>query len=159
MEGKFKGRISWREKLEKPQQPKVVKIPPSMARFGKGTMLIPTPKLVDSLLRQVPKGKLVTVGEIRKRLANDFAADVTCPLTTGIFVRIVAEAAEEDRAVGRQRITPYWRVIKDDGSLNPKFPGGEQRQARYLRREGASVARKGKRTVVKDFEKRLAVLL
>lgn len=158
MKNKFKGRIPWREKLEKPQQPKVVKISPSMARFGKGTMLIPTPKLVDDLLREVPKGKLVTIGEIRKRLANDFAADVTCPLTTGIFVRIVAEAAEEDRAGGRQRITPYWRVIKDDGSLNPKFPGGEQLQAQHLRREGLSVAHKGKRTVVKDFEKRLAVL-
>ena len=158
MKSKFNSRIPWREKLEKPQQPRLVKIPPSMARFGKGTMLIPTPKLVDDLLRQVPKGKLVTVSEIRKRLAGDFAADVTCPLTTGIFVRIVAEAAEEDRAGGRQRITPYWRVIKDDGSLNPKFPGGEQLQARYLRGEGFSVAHKGKRTVVKDFEKRLAVL-
>ena len=158
MKSKFKGRIPWREKLEKPQQPKIVKVPPSMARFGKGTMLIPTPKLVDGLLREVPKGKLVTVGEIRKRLANDFAADVTCPLTTGIFVRIVAEAAEEDRAKGRQRITPYWRVVKDDGGLNPKFPGGEQLQARYLRGEGLSVAHKGKRTVVKDFEKRLVVL-
>ena len=50
MKNKFKGRISWREKLEKPQQPKIVKIPASMARFGKGTMLIPTPKLVDGLL-------------------------------------------------------------------------------------------------------------
>jgi hypothetical protein len=48
--------------------------------------------------------------------------------------------------------------VKDDGSLNPKFPGGEQLQARHLRREGFSVAHKGKRTVVKDFEKRLAVL-
>jgi alkylated DNA nucleotide flippase Atl1 len=158
VKSKFKGRIPWREKLEKPQRPKIVKIPPSMARFGKGTMLIPTPKLVDGLLRQVPKGKLVTVGEIRKRLANDFAADVTCPLTTGIFVRIVAEAAEEDGANGRQRITPYWRVVKDNGGLNPKFPGGEQLQARYLRGEGLSVAHKGKRTVVKDFEKRLVVL-
>ena len=158
MKSRFNSRIPWREKLEKPQQPKLVKIPPSMARFGKGTMLIPTPKLVDKLLRQVPKGKLVTVGEIRNRLASDFAADVTCPLTTGIFVRIVAEAAEDDRDSGRRRITPYWRVIKDDGSLNPKFPGGEQKQARHLRGEGLSVAHKGKRTVVKDFEKRLAVL-
>ena len=158
MKSKLKSRIPWREKLEKPQQPKLVKIPPKMARFGSGTMLIPTPKLVEELLRRIPKGKLVTVGEIRKRLAADFAADVTCPLTTGIFVRIVAEAAEEDRANGRQRIAPYWRVVKDDGGLNPKFPGGEQLQTRYLRREGFSVARKGKRTVVQDFEKRLAVL-
>ena len=113
---------------------------------------------MDQLLRRIPKGKLVTVGEIRKRLARDFAADVTCPLTTGIFVRIVAEVAEEDRLKGRQRVAPYWRVIKDDGSLNPKFPGGEQRQAQHLRREGFSAVRKGKRIVVRDFEKRLAVL-
>lgn len=158
MTSKLKSQIPWREKLEKPQEPKVVKIPPRMARFGKGTMLIPTPKLVDQLLRRIPKGKLVTIGEIRKRLAMDFAADVTCPLTTGIFVRIVAEAAEEDRANGRQRVAPYWRVVKDDGSLNPKFPGGVQVQAQHLRREGVSVAQAGKRTVVRDFEKRLAVL-
>src|ERR1700694_3352483 len=131
LKSKFNSRIPWREKLEKPQQPKVVKIPPSMARFGKGTMLIPTPKLVDALLRQVPQGKLVTVGENSTRLARDFAADVTCPLTTGIFVRIVAEAAEEDRAGGRQRITPYWRGIKDDGRLNPKFPGGGRQKGRF----------------------------
>jgi alkylated DNA nucleotide flippase Atl1 len=154
----FSSRVPWREKLEKPQEPKLVKIPPRMARFGKGTMLIPTPKLVDQLLRRIPKGKLVTIGEIRKRLAADFAADVTCPLTTGIFVRIVAEAAEEDRQNGRQRVAPYWRVIKDDGSLNPKFPGGGQLQAQHLRREGVSVAQAGKRIVVRDFEKRLAVL-
>jgi alkylated DNA nucleotide flippase Atl1 len=158
MKSKLKSRIPWREKLEKPQQPKLVKVPPKMARFGRGTMLIPTPKLVDDLLRRIPKGKLVTVGEIRRRLAADFAADVTCPLTTGIFVRIVAETAEEDRANGRQRVAPYWRVVKDDGGLNPKFPGGEQLQARYLRREGFSVVQKGKRAVVKDFAERLAVL-
>lgn len=58
---RFKTRIPWREKLEKPQQPKLVKIPPRMARFGKGTMLIPTPKLVDDLLRRIPKGKLVPI--------------------------------------------------------------------------------------------------
>lgn len=99
-------------------------------------MLIPTPKLVDALIRKVLKGKLVTVGELRRKMAADFEVDVTCPLTTGIFVRIAAETAEEDRANGRQRLTPYWRVIKDDGSLNPKFPGGPEQQARYLRREG-----------------------
>jgi alkylated DNA nucleotide flippase Atl1 len=155
---KLESRIPWRDKLEKPQEPKLVKIPPKMSRFGKGTMLIPTPKLVDQLLRRIPKGKLVTVGEIRKRLAMDFAADMTCPLTTGIFVRIAAEAAEEDRANGRRRITPYWRVVKDDGGLNPKFPGGEKLQTRCLRDEGLSIVRNGKRAVVRNFEKCLATL-
>jgi len=154
-----KSKVSWREKLEKPQQPKVVKVPPKMSRFGKGTMLVPTPGLVDELIRRVPKGSLVTVGELRRKLAADFAADVTCPLTTGIFVRIAAEVAEEDRANGRRQITPYWRVVKDDGSLNPKFPGGEQLQTRWLRAEGFTVVRKGNRAAVKDFEGRLATLI
>ncbi len=158
MKNKFRSRVPWREKMEKPQEPKLVQVPPRMSRFGSGMMLIPTPKLVDQIVRQVARGRLVTVGEIRRKLAADFSADVTCPLTTGIFVRIVAEASEEDRANGRKRVAPYWRVIKDDGSLNPKFPGGEQLQARYLRREGFSVAHQGKRTMVKDFDKRLAVL-
>ena len=154
----MKSRTSWREKLDRPQEPRVVDIPPKMSRFGKGTMLIPTPKLVDGLIRKVPKGKLVTVGELRRKLANDFAVDVTCPLTTGIFVRIAAEAAEEDRANGRQRLTPYWRVIKDDGSLNPKFPGGPEQQARHLRRAGFAFIRKAKTPVLKQFEQRLHTL-
>jgi alkylated DNA nucleotide flippase Atl1 len=154
----MKSKLSWREKLTKPQQPKLVKVPPQMTRFGTGTMLIPTPMLVDELVRRIPKGKLVTVGEIRRKLAADFGADVTCPLTTGIFVRIAAETAEEDRANGHRRITPYWRVVKDDGSLNPKFPGGEKLQTRCLREEGLSVVRRGNRAAVKDFEQRLTSL-
>jgi 6-O-methylguanine DNA methyltransferase, DNA binding domain len=136
-----KTRTSWREKLAKPQEPKIVKVPPKMSRFGSDMMLIPTPILVDEVLRKIPKGKLVTVSEIRRKLAKNFSTDVTCPLTTGIFIRIVAEAAEEDRARGRKRVTPYWRVVKDDGALNPKFPGGVISQARYLRAEGFTVDR------------------
>jgi hypothetical protein len=153
----MRSKLSWREKLEKDQQPKLVEIPPKMARFGKGKMLIPTPMLVDELLRRIPKGKLVTVSELRRKLAADFGADVTCPLTTGIFVRIAAEAAEEDRANGRRRIAPYWRVVKDDGSLNPKFPGGEKLQTRYLRDDGFSIVWKGNHFAVRDFVQRLTI--
>jgi alkylated DNA nucleotide flippase Atl1 len=67
-------------------------------------------------------------------------------MTTGIFIRIIAEAAEEDLREGKKQITPYWRVIKDDGSLNEKFPGGAEMQAERLRQEGHAIEpRKGKR--------------
>jgi alkylated DNA nucleotide flippase Atl1 len=156
MANTFKTKTSWREKLDRPQEPKIVPVPPSMAKFGKGTMLIPTPKLVDGIIRQVPKGKLITVAEIRKKLARDHSADVACPLTTGIFVRIVAEAAHEASANGAKRVTPYWRVIRDNGELNPKFPGDFANQSRYLRSEGFAINRNGKKApVVKDFERHL----
>lgn len=102
----------------------------------------------------------MTQDQIRKRLAKDFKADVTCPITTGIFVRIAAEAAEEDRRGGRKQITPYWRVIKADGGLNEKFPGDTKAQAAHLRKEGYSIQPgKGKNPPkVKDFEKTLQKL-
>src|SRR5256712_13977437 len=139
MKNRFMSRIPWREKMERPQEPKLVPVPPKMSRFGKGMMLIPTPKLVDAVIRKVPRGKLITVGAIRKKLAAEYGADVTCPLTTGIFIRIAAEAAEEARAQGTKRITPCWRVVRDNGELTPKFPGGVRRRTRYLRAEWLAV--------------------
>jgi len=123
--------------MDNPNLPKVVRIPAKMRKTcGMGTMLVPSPRDVDAYIRTVPKGRLVTVKRIREALAGKFAADVTCPLTTGIFVWIAAEAAEEAAREGKTRITPYWRVVRDDGSLNPKFPGGVEAQAERLRDEG-----------------------
>lgn len=123
-------------------------------------MLVPTPLLVDALIRKVKKGKLVTVTQIMERLAKDFHADSACPMTTGIFLRIASEAAEEDRREGKKQITPYWRVLKKDGKLNEKFPGGTKAQALRLRKEGHSIQPgEGKKPPkVKDFEKSLQKL-
>jgi len=144
--GKSKKGKSWREKLEKAQEAKLVYIPPEDAetsamakRFGTGKMLIPKPLDVDALIRKIPRGRLATKSQIREKLAKDFDADFTCPLTTGIFIRIAAEAAEEDRHAGKNSITPYWRVVGDDGSLNEKFPGGVESQSALLEEEGLRI--------------------
>ena len=123
-------------------------------------MLIPAPLDVDALIRKVEKGKLLTDTQIRERLARNFHADLTCPMTTGIFIRIAAETAEEDLRNGKEQITPYWRVIKGDGSLNEKLPGGVEAQAAHLRAEGHNIEPgKGKKPPhVKDFEKSLQKL-
>jgi hypothetical protein len=161
MPGKFTSRTPWRVKLEHPNValPKIVRVPRKwQKRYGTGKMAIAHPLHVDALIRTVGKSKLVTQTQLRERLARKYRVDHTCPLTTGIFVRIAAEAAEEDRRAGKSRITPYWRVVRDDGSLNGKFPGGPPAQARRLRAEGFSVtaAGKGKKARVAGFEKFLA---
>ncbi len=155
-----RARKSWHEKLENPVAglPKVCEVPDKWVKMMGGRhILVPTPKMVDELVRTVPRRKLITVGQIRQRLAQPFGADSTCPLTTGIFLRIISEAAEEDRQAGKKQITPYWRVVKDDGSLNPKFPGGVEAHAQKLREEGHEIApSKGKKPPrVRDFEKTL----
>lgn len=132
MEGNVaKARKTWREKLEAKGVPKVVDDPK-----GRGKMLVPSPLDLDALIRKVEKGKLVTDKQIREHLANKFKVDLTCPMTTGIFLRIVAEAAEEDLRAGAEEITPYWRVVKPGGRLMEKFPGGVEAQAAHLRAEG-----------------------
>jgi len=138
-----------REKMEARQQAEVVE-----DRRGRGKLLIPRPLDVDALVRQVPPGKLVTVDQVRERLARDHYADLTCPLCTGIFLRLSAEAAEEDLADGKTRITPYWRVVKGDGRLNEKFPGGAEAQAARLTAEGHTIEPgKGKKPPrVSDFK-------
>ena len=157
-------RKTWREKFENVPEglPKVVEGNSAKweKRFGGQRVLIATPKLVDEVIRRVKKGKLITINQIRERLARDFQADATCPLTTGIFVHIVSEVAEEDRKAGKKDVTPYWRVLKSGGRFNEKYPGGAARQARLLRSEGHRIeVRNGRRPLkVKDYERRLQVV-
>jgi 6-O-methylguanine DNA methyltransferase, DNA binding domain len=102
-------------------------------------MLVPTALELDAMIRKIPRGHVSTLAQVRNRLARWHHADLTCPLVTGIFLRIVAQAAEEDRQAGKQGITPYWRVVRDEGKLNQKFPGGIEAQAQRLRDEGHTV--------------------
>jgi len=161
MSNNFKSRTRWREKLENEDHSKIIMVPPRMQKtFGTGTMLIPKPLDVDALIRRAKKGQLITSAEIRSRLARDNRVDTVCPITTGIFVRIAAEAAAEDLQNGKKRVTPYWRVVTIDGRLNEKFPGGVKEQARRLTTEGHTIERdKGKKPPkVKDFTSSLVKL-
>jgi len=102
-------------------------------------MVIPTALEVDAMVRKIPPGEVTTLAEIRRRLALWHRVEVACPLVTGIFLRIVAEASEEDQLAGREEVTPYWRVVGEGGRLNPKFPGGVDAQAFRLIQEGHTI--------------------
>jgi hypothetical protein len=156
----FKLKKSWREKLADDKDlPKVERISGKMtARWGKGTVVIPAPREVDALMRQVPVGKLITINELRTALAKKHGATIACPITTGIFAWIAAHAAEEDAADGKKSITPYWRTLKAGGEINPKYPGGPDVMRQRLEAEGHTVLTKGKRTLVANFEKALAAI-
>jgi hypothetical protein len=151
---------SWREKLaDSKGLPKTGRIEGKMTtRWGTGTMVIPAPLEVDDLMRRVPKGKLVTINELRSALAKKHGVDIACPITTGIFSWIAAHAADEAASEGAKKITPYWRTLKSGGELNPKYPGGVAELTRRLRSEGHKVIQRGKRTLVVDFDKSLARL-
>jgi hypothetical protein len=157
MKSNHKLKKSWREKLaDSKGLPKTGKIQGNMTtRWGTGTMVIPAPIEVDEMMQKVPKGKLTTINEIRAALARKHKVDVGCPITTGIFAWIAAHAAEEAATDGARKITPYWRTLKTDGELNPKYPGGVSGLKKLLVAEGHRVVKKGRRFFVLDFQERL----
>jgi hypothetical protein len=118
-------------------------------------MVIAAPAEVDSLMKRIPSGKLTTINELRIALAKKHRATIACPITTGIFAWIAAFAAEESAAAGVKRITPFWRLLKSAGELNPKYPGGIPRVRRLLADEGHKILRRGSKYFVANFEKSL----
>ncbi|MCL4377285.1 MAG: MGMT family protein [Actinobacteria bacterium] len=149
---------SWVEKLHDSKDlPKVEEITGKMStRWGEGTVVIPAPFEVDIIMKSVPEGKIITINKIRDILAERHEATIGCPITTGIFAWIAANAAEEEKAGGKIDTTPYWRTLKSDGSLNEKYPGGIDQQKFYLEAEGHGIIQRGKRYIVKDYEKKIA---
>ena len=121
-------------------------------RWGTGTMVIPAPIEVDEVMRSVRKGQLITIDDIRRKLAAKHGADFACPITTGIFAWIAAHAANEAEEEGKRRITPYWRTLKSGGELNPKYPGGIDNIKARLESEGHLIVQRRKRFFVKGFE-------
>ena len=131
-----RSRSGWEAKLRPELQPRVVRDP----RHG-DQLLIPTPLLVAEEVARVARGKVLTLSELRGSLAKRFKADRTCPMTTGIFAAIVAGAVSEDIARRRKPRWPIWRLVRDDGTLNPNWPLSGRYRAALLREEGMRVTR------------------
>lgn len=126
----------------------------SIEKYGGDRMYFAPPMDYDRVMKRIPFGKVVTVGKIREYFAKLHGADFTEPITAGIFVSIAAWASEQ-RAEDE---TPYWRTLKANGELNPKYPGGAEAQKEKLEAEGHRIVQKGRtnlRYFVEDYEEAL----
>ncbi len=129
----------------------------SIKKYGGEKMFFAPPISYDMLMKRIPHGKVVTVGMLRDYLAKENNADFTDPITAGIFVSIAAWASY-------QRLedeTPYWRTLKANGELNPKYPGGIEAQRQKLEAEGHTIIRKGRTNIryyVEDYEDAVFIL-
>ncbi len=129
----------------------------TIEKYGGEKMYFAPPIDYDKVMRLVPFGKLITIGEIREYFAKQNGADFTEPITAGIFVSIAAWASfqrTEDKI-------PYWRTLKANGELNAKYPGGIEVQKDMLEGEGHTIIQKGRKNIryyVKDYESKLFLL-
>ena len=154
---------TWKEKLEGDKDfPKILKLKENypcwraLRKLGAkpgDSVVLALGKEVYQLMKEVPNGKLRTLNGLCEKLASNHGVDYCCTLTTGIYVNIAANASEEiDDGM------PFWRTIKNDGSLNPKYPGGTESQKKKLMEEGFILVEKGRKNLryhVKDYEKYL----
>lgn len=126
----------------------------TIAQYGGNRMYFAPPVDYDLVMKRIPYGKVITLKEIREYFASSNGADFTEPITAGIFVSIAAWASHQ-RSEDK---TPYWRTLKANGELNPKYPNGLEAQKAQLEAEGHTILQKGRKTIryyVKDYENAL----
>ena len=148
------------EHLNSGREPHIVHViprgAPGYAEAKGGAMVVSSPAEVDALIRKLEPGEVVTLDDLRAALARRHKVAVACPVSTAIFANMSARAAEERRARGvpQEELTPWWRVLRKGGFLNPKLPGGVERQAVLLAAEGVRSSPLRKQVAVYDYEAR-----
>lgn len=118
---------TWTQKLQDKKEPKlqVLEKPMAGVPIG-GRLLTPTPQLVKAVMDAIPAGQQVSIQQMRQQLAQLHQSDGTCPLSTSTCARIVAEAAWEEIAAGKDpsQVTPFWRAIEPNSSIAQKLACG-----------------------------------
>jgi hypothetical protein len=112
------------EKYNKPYTEVVKILDKGFSDMDKGQkMLISSPKSIAAYIQKIPRGEQRTIKQLRAGLAKEANADNTCPLTTGIFLRIAVEASLEEQQAGRENklCLPFWRLLSEDSRLVEKL--------------------------------------
>lgn len=127
---------TYREKINEFQE-KIHEITPEWeSKLGKGKILIPSAIDIERLINMTKKGELLTNDIIREQLAKEKKVQVTAAIPTGVYLKYIALAAEDEKREKKTNITPYWRVLKPDGTINPKFPISVDELMKILEKEG-----------------------
>ncbi len=128
---------------------KIEVIPKTMEKFFgcSGKMVKPSSASVKALVNEIPKGKIITLDQLRERIAQDFKVQTACPAAT---TKMLQALSVEDNGVC------YWRVVKKQGELISKFPGGTEGHADLLRKEGLEIDYSKKNLAVKNHLSHIA---
>jgi len=120
---------AWGDKYRAAKPARVTVLEKPFAGLHEGARLfIASPKVIDAYLRAIPPGKTKDVTAMRAALAKKNKAEATCPTSTAIFMRIVAECALERVAAGEavSAVPPFWRVVDAESSLAQKLSCGPE---------------------------------
>ena len=82
-------------------------------------MAIGTPEMIASLVKRTPKGKEISLSDLRSKIAKKLNADVACPVTTSMYLKIAIEAEVKE---GKTRFSfPFWRAVSVKSKIFKKL--------------------------------------
>lgn len=114
---------TWAEKMNA-KPPHHVVLEKDFAGIPKGAKLhISSPLEIAAELKTIPPGSFMSIQAFRRRLAEKNKCDATCPVSTSIFLRIVAEHTWEEfnSSSSKQDLAPFWRVVESSSPMAKKL--------------------------------------
>jgi len=132
---------TWIEKRDSDKEFIVKTIDKRFADMPEGcVMFIATPKIVDEYVKCIEYGNELDISTMRNDLAIEYQAEKTCPVTSSIFLRTVAEASLEELHQGKviEEITPFWRMMTPKDKIAKKLSCGVDFIIKQRTKEGLS---------------------
>lgn len=130
----------WHQRFAEAKPARTVVLHPDFAGITAGTtMFIGSPGVIANYVARIPKGETRSIERLRNELARQHGAQASCPVTTAIYLRTVAEVALRDLADGRplEAVIPFWRVIAPDSKIGRKLSCDSAMIEHYRQLEGA----------------------
>lgn len=131
----------WYRRFNEARDPHVATLAADFAGVKAGsTMLISSPAEIATYLQAIPRGQTRTVARMRSDLAGRARADAMCPVTTAIFLKVVAEVAIRDMEAGRRldEVAPFWRIVTPNSKIAAGLSCGPEGVEHYARLDAAS---------------------
>jgi hypothetical protein len=120
MTSKSKRPTDWRRRFDKAKPPKTVVLHTDFAGLKAGTvMYVGSPGVIANYIARIPRGETRTIERMRNELARRNNASATCPVSTAIYLKVVAEVALSDLSNGKppSGVVPFWRLIEPSSKI------------------------------------------
>lgn len=133
---------TWAEKMKPDAKHKITVNDKDFADIPAGhSLLIPTPLIVDDYVKHIPQGTETNIKQMREDLAAEYGSEYTCPVVSGISLRIVAENAFEQLQGGKplSDVAPFWRMINTKSPTAKKLTCGIDYLKELREKEGLPI--------------------
>lgn len=128
MTAKTKRPTDWRKRFDKAKPARTVVLHTDFAGIKAGSVLfIGSPGVFANYVSRIPAGETRAVDSMRNELARRHAATATCPVTTAIYMKVVAELAisEMNKGAEASKVIPFWRIIEPGSKIARRLSCGD----------------------------------